>query len=119
MRMLYEDFYAEYYRDENDRLNRDTSGQIVDLVMRRENGEYIISRNMQYVSKIARHELGFERFDYHSLRHTHATILAEKGASPKYVQQRLGHKNIQVTMQIYQHLTEKMSEEGAKLLDTF
>ncbi len=119
MRMRYEDFYAEYYRDENDRLNRDTSGQIVDLVMRRENGEYIISRNMQYVSQIATHELGFERFDYHSLRHTHATILAEKGAPPKYVQQRLGHKNIQVTMQIYQHLTEKMSQEGAKLLDTF
>ena len=55
---------------------------------------------------------------YHSLRHTHATMLAELGASPKYVQHRLGHKNIQVTMNIYQHLTDKMSEEGARLLDT-
>ena len=45
------------------------------------------------------------------------TMLAEKGASPKYVQYRLGHKNIQVTMQIYQHLTDKMSEEGDRLLD--
>ena len=44
-------------------------------------------------------------------------MLAEKGASPKYVQYRLGHKNIQVTMQIYQHLTVKMSEEGDRLLD--
>ena len=43
-------------------------------------------------------------------------MLAERGASPKYVQHRLGHKNIQVTMQIYQHLTDKMSAEGAKLL---
>jgi len=60
---------------------------------------------MQHVSHIARTELGFDKFDYHSLRHTHATMLAEKGASPKYVQYRLGHKNIQVTMQIYQHLT--------------
>ena len=74
---------------------------------------------MQYVSQVATHELGFAKFDYHSLRHTHATILAEKGASPKYVQHRLGHKNIQVTMQIYQHLTEKMSTEGTRLLDTF
>ena len=72
---------------------------------------------MQHVSHIARHELGISKFDYHSLRHTHATMLAEKGASPKYVQYRLGHKNIQVTMQIYQHLTDKMSEEGARLLD--
>ena len=55
---------------------------------------------------------------FHDLRHTHATMLAELGASPKYVQHRLGHKNIQVTMNIYQHLTDKMSEEGARLLDT-
>ena len=41
---------------------------------------------MQHVSHIARTELGFDKFDYHSLRHTHATMLAEKGASPKYVQ---------------------------------
>lgn len=41
---------------------------------------------------------------------------AERGASPKYVQHRLGHKNIQVTMQIYQHLTDKISEEGARPL---
>ena len=74
---------------------------------------------MQYVSQVAMKELGMEKFDYHSLRHTHATMLAEKGASPKYVQHRLGHKNVQVTMQIYQHLTEKMSEDGARLLDTF
>lgn len=72
---------------------------------------------MQHVSHIARTELGFDKFDYHSLRHTHATMLAEKGASPKYVQYRLGHKNIQVTMQIYQHLTNKMSTENAQLLE--
>ena len=71
------------------------------------------------MSRVATRELGFKKFDYHSLRHTHATILAEKGATPKYVQHRLGHKNVQVTMQIYQHLTDKMSEDGAALLDTF
>ena len=86
--------------------------------MVRPNGSYINSRNMQHVSHIARHERGIPKFDYHSLRHTHATMLAERGASPKYVQHRLGHKNIQVTMQIYQHLTDKMSAEGANLLDT-
>ena len=88
------------------------------LVMVRPDGSYINSRNMQYVSWVATRELGFEKFDYHSLRHTHATMLAERGSSPKYVQHRLGHKNIQVTMNIYLHLTDKISEEGAKLLDT-
>lgn len=46
------------------------------------------------------------------------SVVPERGASPKYVQHRLGPKNIQVTMNIYQHLTDKMSEEGARLLDT-
>ena len=85
--------------------------------MVRPDGSYINSRTMPHVSNIARRKLGIKKFDYHSLRHTHATMLAEKGASPKYVQYRLGHKNIQVTMQIYQHLTDKMSEAGARLLD--
>lgn len=116
---LYDELYTHYYRDQNDRLNTIGDGLEVKLVMVRMDGSYIISRNMQYVSQVATRELGFDKFDFHSLRHTHATILAEKGASPKYVQHRLGHKNIQVTMQIYQHLTEKMSEVGASLLDTF
>lgn len=45
-------------------------------------------------------------------------MLAERGASPKYVQHRLGHKNVQVTMNIYQKLTDTLAEEGARLLDT-
>lgn len=116
---IYKDLYTHNYRDEHDRLNTVGDGQEVKLVMVRLDGTYINSRNMQYVSQVAMHKLGFAKFDYHSLRHTHATILAEKGASPKYVQYRLGHKNIQVTMQIYQHLTEKMSEDGVNLLNTF
>ena len=44
-------------------------------------------------------------------------MLLEAGASPKYVQERLGHKNIQVTMQIYQHLTEGMNKQGDDILN--
>lgn len=115
---LYKELYTEYYVDDNNKLNTECKGKKINLVMIRLDGIYIISRNMQYVSIIARQELNLPRFNYHSLRHTHATLLAEKGASPKYVQHRLGHKNIQITMQIYQHLTEKMSSEGAKILET-
>ena len=117
-RAICDDLYIRWFRDDVGHLNCNGNGEEIHLVMVRPDGSYINSRNMQHVSHIARHELGIPKFDYHSLRHTHATMLAERGASPKYVQHRLGHKNIQVTMQIYQHLTDKMSEEGAKLLDT-
>ena len=118
-RAFYGEGYIRQFRDEADHLNEEGKGNESHPIMVRPDGSYINSRNMQYVSQVAMKELGMEKFDYHSLRHTHATMLAEKGASPKYVQHRLGHKNVQVTMQIYQHLTEKMSEDGARLLDTF
>lgn len=116
---FYGESYIRQFRNEADHLNEVGEGSEIHPIMVRPDGSYINSRNMQYVSQVAMKELEMEKFDYHSLRHTHATMLAEKGASPKYVQHRLGHKNVQVTMQIYQHLTEKMSEDGARLLDTF
>lgn len=42
----------------------------------------------------------------HGLRHTHASILFEAGATIKEVQQRLGHKDIQTTMNVYTHVTQ-------------
>jgi integrase len=41
---------------------------------------------------------------FHDLRHTYASLMAEAGASPKYVQEQLRHASIQVTMHISSHL---------------
>ncbi|MFC3781722.1 tyrosine-type recombinase/integrase [Bacillus chungangensis] len=40
---------------------------------------------------------GLPRVPIHSLRHTHTVILLEAGVDLKYVQERLGHKSIQIT----------------------
>ncbi|MGN0133200.1 MAG: tyrosine-type recombinase/integrase, partial [Anaerotignum sp.] len=69
-----------------------------------------------YCQKIIRQELGIN-FDYHSLRHTHATKLIEAGANVKAVQQRLGHKNIETTMNTYVHHTDAMAQETADLFE--
>ena len=50
--------------------------------------------------------------------HTHATMLAENDAPPKYLQKRMGHKTLEVTMRFYLHLTEKMEVKGANVLQT-
>ncbi len=42
----------------------------------------------------------------HLFRHTHATELIRAGWDMAYVQKRLGHSNIQTTMNTYVHLTE-------------
>lgn len=49
----------------------------------------------------------------HGFRHTHCSLLFESGASLKEVQDRLGHADIQTTMNIYTHVTEQKKEETA------
>ncbi len=52
----------------------------------------------------------------HGLRHTCATLLLSQGAQPHLVQQRLGHKNIMITLQIYGHVLPSMQHEAANKL---
>lgn len=117
-KVYYEDLYIHNYITDHSRiLNSTGEGEELDLVVVRESGEFIQPRIMQHTSHIIHTKLNYPEFDFHSLRHTHCSMLLEAGASPKYVQERLGHKNIQVTMQIYQHLTEGMSKQGDAILN--
>ncbi|MED5019298.1 tyrosine-type recombinase/integrase [Paenibacillus chibensis] len=42
----------------------------------------------------------------HSLRHTHVSLLAEAGEQLAVIQERLGHKNDEMTKRVYLHVTE-------------
>ena len=48
---------------------------------------------------------------------THATLLIENGADVKDVQTRLGHTNIETTLQTYVHDTEKMVKRSVDLFE--
>lgn len=43
----------------------------------------------------------------HSLRHTHTSLLAEAGVDLAVIQERLGHKNDDITRRVYLHITQK------------
>lgn len=117
-KVFYADMYIHNYESDHTRiLNTNGNGNEVNLVIVRDSGEFIQPRTMQHTSNIIHSKLDYPEFDFHSLRHTHCSMLLEAGASPKYVQERLGHKNIQVTMQIYQHLTESMVQQGDDVLN--
>lgn len=54
----------------------------------------------------------------HWLRHTHVAVCIAAGLSPVEIQRRLGHEDIQTTMNIYGRLIEEMSAQAAERLDT-
>ena len=61
-----------------------------------------------------------EPFCPHSMRHTFATRALEKGIPPKVVQSYLGHATIDVTMNVYTHVTAELErEEIRKIANQF
>ncbi|WP_338444364.1 site-specific integrase [Bacillus sp. FSL K6-1012] len=48
----------------------------------------------------------------HGLRHTHAIMLLESGADLKYVSERLGHTTVNMTADVYIHITKKHNKKS-------
>lgn len=95
--------YGQYYTDSN-------------YVCTKENGQLVTIDTIKYISRIVNYELKIN-FNFHSLRHTHATMLLEAGANIKDIQKRLGHSKISTTLDTYSHVTKKMENETVNILE--
>ena len=59
---------------------------------------------------------GLKQIRFHDLRLTCATLLLADGVHPKIVQERLGHADIAMTMNLYSHVTANMQRQAANRL---
>ncbi|MCA1012828.1 site-specific integrase [Halobacillus halophilus] len=59
------------------------------------------------------------QINVHAFRHTHASLLFAAGASIKDVQTRLGHTDIQTTMDIYTHVTDEAKEKTGEMFQKY
>lgn len=54
----------------------------------------------------------------HGLRHTHASLLFSAGVEPKNISDRLGHSTVQITLDLYTHISEEQRTDTVdKLLE--
>lgn len=74
-----------------------------------------VNHNLEHIIK--KHNL--KRITPHGFRHTHCSLLFESGASIKEVQVRLGHTDIKTTMDIYNHVSKRQTEETANRFAKF
>ena len=113
-REYYADEYTTLRYNEEEGING-KNGEVIRFINIYENGGFIQPRTMQHASVVI-HQF-YPKFTFHALRHTHCTRLLEAGAPIKYVQERLGHKNIKVTLDVYNHLTQNQTVQGNEILE--
>lgn len=115
----YNNIYCETLNDGSKFITYDpgNSCEVLHLVQVRDDGSWIQPRAMMHCFRVIHNKLGFSELDFHSLRHTHASVLLANGADVKYVQERLGHKNVATTLDIYTHVTDTMRERNKDILN--
>ena len=89
----------------------------LNLVCVSENGQFHGTDSMKYPSRIINNELGI-RFNFHALRHTHATRLIETGVPVKAVSDRLGHSSSRITLDVYVKVTDKMKSDAVDAFES-
>lgn len=101
------DYYVQNYFDDIE----------YDLIMKWNNGKYI--HPMYYTNKITKvlKKVGIDKkIRFHDMRHTNATLLISEGVDFKTVQTRLGHKDINTTLNVYSHVNKEMQKNATKKL---
>jgi len=95
--------FGELYQDNN-------------LVCCRENGEPINNSTLgSYFRAVARRlDLNIS---FHTLRHTHASLLLKMDENLKTISARLGHSGIGITADLYTHLFPDAQKKAAKKVD--
>lgn len=120
-RLLYGEFFKKYTFTEIEHglkeiiLNHSNEPDL-NFICVQEDGKSMNWDNMRYCFRFIQEQLKI-RFEYHSLRHTHATLLVESGANIKSVQKRLGHERIETTLQTYAHDTQAMHKEAVDIFE--
>ncbi len=118
--LLAQENCGEYYKkiymnydEENHTLLPTTDLKPVHFVNAKQGGLLAHPRNMQHVSRVIHgkaknSKVICEDWDFHSLRHTHATLPEQAGVELPLIQKRLGYIDMKMTQRYTNHVTSEM-----------
>ncbi len=77
----------------------------------------IVQEAVQHKMKRHIEKAGVKNIRVHDLRHSHTSYLINSGVEPLVIKERLGHKDIKITLNTYGHLYPNKQKSVANLLD--
>ncbi len=77
----------------------------------------IVQEAVQHKMKRQIAKAGVKNIRVHDLRHSHVAYLINKGIEPLLIKERVGHKDIRITLNTYGHLYLNQQRRVADLLD--
>lgn len=83
------------------------------------NNHYMTDAYLRRIIKRITEKYELPHITVHGFRHTHCSLLFEAGAEMHAVKDRLGHSDIQTTMNIYTHVMKKERDKTAELFSDF
>lgn len=95
--------------DENDKM--------INLLLVKEDGYPTHLNTMRNEWHKIKKRHGLKDITFHQLRHSCASLMVKKGINFKVIQERLGHANIGITLDLYSHLEEEQHKESVNVFD--
>jgi integrase len=86
-------------------------------VVTKEDGETMWPGSLGRAFRRFMRRYGLPQIRLHDLRHSHATHLLAAGVHPKIAQERLGHSNIGITLDLYSHVLPGMQQDAVARVD--
>lgn len=91
----------------------------LNLVFCRDDGNFMPKSSLFNAFSRILKRAGLPSLPIHSLRHTYAVLTLESGADMKFVQEQLGHGSIQITSDIYAHISKKIQDVNIERFEQY
>lgn len=111
--------FHKKYQNQNKIALNNVYHHDLNLVFCRNDGNYMPKSSLFNSFARILKNAGLPPLPIHSTRHTHAVLQLEAGVDLKYIQERLGHGSMQVTADIYSHISKKLENNAMNKFEEY